>query len=322
MKSKFIIGAFFFLSTAATAVAQDVNFSQINSMPLLLNPANTGNFDRAWRASGIFRNTTYAAGQTFTTAAFTIEKRITSGGLIGENDRLGIGFFGLSDQSNGGALKTNYMGFSTAYGKALNVSGTSRLSAGLQGVWVTRRLDLNKLTFADQFTSGGFENQVPSADAYKGASYSYLDLNAGIAYSLTKEKAGFNVGAAIYHATKPKEGFWSENDQLPSRYTLHAGAYFAVAEGDRIHLNTVNNFQGKADEHLFGAYFSKKLMMAESDLRLNIGSFYRLRSAIIPYLGIESRSWSSGFTYDVASGSIREGGANRKSFEVRLSAFF
>jgi type IX secretion system PorP/SprF family membrane protein len=322
MKNKLIIGALICLGTAATSVAQDAGFSQINSIPLLLSPANTGGFKQDWRTSGVFRNTSYAAGQTFTTGAFTVEKRIKTGGAENDADRLGIGAFGLFDQSNGGALKSNYIGLSTAYAKALNVSGTSRLSAGLQGVWATRRLDLNKLTFEDQFTSGGFEGGSASADAYRGAASAYLDVNAGLAYELTNEKNGFGLGAALYHAGKPEENFWGDDTELPVRYTFSANTYFTVADNDRFHLSAVTNFQGHADECLLGAYLSKHLQMESSNLRLNIGSYYRLKSAVIPYVGIESRNWSGGLTYDVASGSIREGAANRRSLEIAVAAFF
>jgi type IX secretion system PorP/SprF family membrane protein len=321
MKNKRIITALLGLATAATAIAQDAGFSQINSMPLLLNPANTGGFEKEWRTTGVFRNTSYGAGQTFTTGAFIVEKRV-KGSFIDENDRLGIGAFALVDQSNGGALKSNYVGFSTAYAKALNVSGTSRLSAGLQGVWATRRLDMNKLTFGDQFTSGGFGAGMPSADAYRSAASSYLDVNAGIAYALSNERSGLNLGAAIYHAGKPKAEFWNEESELPSRHTFNGGTYFSIAGNDRIHVNAVATLQGEADEYLFGAYFSKHLQAETGNLRLNLGSYYRLNSAIIPYLGIETKTWSGGLSYDVASGSIREGAANRKSLEVSVTALF
>jgi type IX secretion system PorP/SprF family membrane protein len=321
MQNKLIIGALLLLGTAATAAAQDASFSQINSIPLLLNPAYTGSVEGTWRTSAIFRNTTYAAGQAFTTGAFTVEKRVKTGSG-NEHDRLGIGLFGMADQSNGGALKSSYIGVSTAYAKALNTSGTSHLSAGLQGVWATRRLDLNKLTFEDQFTSGGFEGGTVSVDAYRGGATTYLDVNAGIVYELSNEKSGLNLGAAIYHAGKPEGDFWNEDSELPARYTLNGGTYFSLTADDRIHFNAVTNFQGKSEEYLLGAYWSKHLQMESTNLRLNIGSYYRLNSAVIPYLGIESKSWKGGLTYDVASGSIREGAANRKSLELSVTALF
>lgn len=320
MKNKLLIWALSILGTA-TAVAQDANFSQINQLPLLANPANTGSFAKEWRAGGIFRNTVYTAAQTFSTGVFSIDKRVKSG-FISENDVLGMGFYGLTDQSNNGALRSSYLGFSTAYGKGLNVNGTSRLSVGLQGVWATRRLDVNKLTFEDQFTSGGFGGMNPSADSYRGGASSYFDFNAGIAYNLTAENHGFNLGTAIYHAGKPKEQLWNDHYQLPVRYTVNAGGYLTIADKDRIHLNAITNHQGKADEYLMGAYFSKNLVMDANSMRLNIGSYYRLRSAIIPYFGLQTDKWSSSLSYDIANGNITKGNSNRKSLELSMIAMF
>lgn len=320
MKNKLFIWAFSLLG-AATAAAQDANFSQTNQLPLLVNPANTGAFEKEWRTGGIFRNTTYTAAQAFRTGVFTIEKRIKAS-YISENDVLGIGVYGLNDQSNGGALSSSYLGFSTAYGKALNGDGSSRLSVGLQGVWATRRLDVNKLTFGDQFTSGGFDGTLPSADAYRGGSSNYLDLNAGVSYNLAKEAYGLNLGAAIYHAGKPKEEFWNDTYQLPARYSFNAGGYFSVQDKDQIHVAVITNRQGKADDYLAGAYFSKHVALDASNLRLNAGGYYRLHSAIIPYFGIQSGKWIGGISYDVASGKINKANANRKSLEISMTALF
>jgi type IX secretion system PorP/SprF family membrane protein len=321
MKNKLFIWALSLLGTA-TAVAQDANFSQVNQLPQLINPANTGSFEGAWRVSGLFRNTSYAAAQTFSTGVFSVEKRVKSNGFIGEHDVLGVSIYGLSDQSNNGALRSSYMGFTTAFGKALNTQGTSRLAVGLQGVWVTRRLDVNKLSFEDQFGSGGFDNMRPSFDAYRGGSSSYLDLNAGLSYNLNKENSGLNLGAAIYHASKPKEQLWHEEYELPSRYTFNASGYFTTSDKDRIYLSALSNHQGKVNEYLVGGYFSKNLVMDANTLRLNIGSYYRVKSAVIPYLGVQLGKWTGGLSYDVASGDIRSANSNRKSLELSMTALF
>ncbi|HVG15271.1 MAG TPA: PorP/SprF family type IX secretion system membrane protein [Chitinophagaceae bacterium] len=320
MKNILLIWAFSILG-AATAAAQDANFSQVNQLPLMLNPANTGAFEKDWRAGGIFRNTTYTAAQAYRTGVFSIEKRMRAG-FISEGDVLGLGVFGLSDQSNGGALSSNFLGLSTAFGKALNSDGSSRLSVGLQGVWATKRLDVNKLTFEDQFTSGGFEGSTPSADAYRGGSSNYLDLNAGISYSFTQATHGLNLGAALYHAGKPREQFMNDTYELPVRYSLNANGYFTVAGKDQIHLNATTNHQGKADEYLMGAYFSKNVVLESENIRLNMGSYYRLQSAIIPYFGIQTSKWTGGISYDVSSGKINKANANRKSLELSMTALF
>src|ERR1700761_7009157 len=38
------------------AIAQDIHFTQFDAVPLVINPAFTGNFDGQYRAAAIYRN--------------------------------------------------------------------------------------------------------------------------------------------------------------------------------------------------------------------------------------------------------------------------
>lgn len=310
------------LMTAASAAAQDANFSQQSQLPVFLNPANTGVFERGTRITGAFRNTSFNNSNAFTTGAIAAEKKITGKGVIDEGDALGIGVSGLFDQSNAGALKSNYIGVSIAYTKALNIAGTSKFSAGLQGVWATRRLDVNKLMFEDQFASGGYNSGIPSADAYRGGAVNYLDVNAGLAYRYAGKKSGFDLGAALFHAARPKEQFWGDGYRLPLRYTLHGGAYIGVGGSDQIHLSAIANRQGHINEYLVGGYFSKGVGAEATSLRLQLGSFYRVNSAVIPYVGIATADWHAGVTYDISAGSKTYTGYNARSLEFTMQYLF
>ena len=319
MKKKLFIYSLV-LFNAAIATAQDAGFSQIQQVPVLLNPSNTGKFNQNWRVSGLFRNTSYNASHTYTTGAVIAEKSVKVGAE--KRDALGIGVSGLFDQSNSGALKSNYIGLSMAYIKSLNVEGTSRLSAGLQAVWVTRRLDVNKLVFEDQFVSGGFSSSVPSADAYRGGSLNYLDVNAGLSYHYTGTNYGFNAGAALFHINKPKEEFWGEDYRLASRITTDLGGYIGMGNNDKLHLSAVASFQEEAREYLLGGYFSKAVGASDKDLHVNIGGYYRVNNSVIPYIGISFPEWGGGLSYDVGTGSENKFNNSRKSLELSVQAYF
>ena len=319
MKNK-VLYLFIIILCATRSVAQDVNFSTIGQLPLLLNPSQAGNFDSDNRLSVAFRNVAFSSSYAFSSGVVSLEHRFKKG--IDENDRLAIGFSGVFDQSNNGALKSNYAGIAIAYAKALDPQGKSRLSAGLQGVWVSRRLDVNKLVFADQFTSGGFATNLPSADAFRSGAIGYFDVNAGVGYQLKQERFGLDLGVALFHGSSPREQFWGEGYKLPRRYTVHGKSYHNVNADDRIYVQVVANFQDAAKEQLIGAYFSKDLGNEGVKYKLNVGSYYRTESAVVPYLGLESAKWKAAVTYDVNISGLKDARSNMRAMEMNIQYGF
>lgn len=318
MQFKIIVVTIIFLGSLRAA-AQDPNFSQAANLPALTNPAGTGNFDGDWRLSGHFRNTSFDAAHAYTSGALVLEKRIKGRGVIPEQDVLGIGFHGLFDQSGSGALKSNYIGLSVAYAKALDLQGNSTLAAGLQGVWATRRLNVNQLVFEDQFTSGGYAYSLPSADAYKGGSLNYLDVNAGLAYRYDHTNYGWHLGASLFHSNRPAEQFWGDDYHIPARYSVQGGGYFPAGEMNRVYLEAISNFQDGAKEHLLGGYYSVNMNDLLPDSRLNLGTFWRVQNALVPYLGVAMTTWKAALSYDVNIARQRMLDYKRRSLELNVS---
>src|SRR6478672_330463 len=131
------------------ALAQDPNFSQFFASPLTLNPAMTGKFDGVYRVAGNYRN----QWPTIYTAFFDmgiLKNRIP------EYDQFGVGILGFPDQAGDGVLKTNSVALSVAYHKSIDENGYNQIGAGFQGGFVSKRLDVTKVTFEDQLTTPGF----------------------------------------------------------------------------------------------------------------------------------------------------------------------
>jgi type IX secretion system PorP/SprF family membrane protein len=203
------------------ASAQDPNFSQFFASPLTLNPALTGKFDGVYRIAGNYRNqwpTIFNAFRTYTVSADMgiLKNRIP------EYDQFGVGVTGFADEAGDAVLKTNAVSLSLAYHKALDEDGYHQIGAGFQGGFVSKRLDVNKLTFEDELTTSGFV-QGTTQEVFSGqqVAVSYFDMNAGILYNGSSN--GYNnfyLGASMYHINRPKESF--EGDQyflLNARYT-------------------------------------------------------------------------------------------------------
>jgi len=147
------------------ALAQDPNFSQFFASPLTLNPALTGKFDGVYRVAGNYRNQWPTIYNAFTTYTASFDMGILKN-RIPEYDQFGVGILGFSDQAGDGVLKTNSVALSVAYHKSIDENGYNQIGAGFQGGFVSKRLDVTKVTFEDQLTTSGFTG--PTSEIFSG----------------------------------------------------------------------------------------------------------------------------------------------------------
>ncbi|RYY38715.1 MAG: type IX secretion system membrane protein PorP/SprF [Chitinophagaceae bacterium] len=318
---KKILATLTIMAAAGSVCAQDAQLSQLFNAPLLLNPAQTGLMDKAWRISGGYRNTTFSGGSNaFSTGYISADTRWKMKG-VQESDRLGVGLIGYLDQSSAGALRNNYIGLSLAFNKALTASGSTRLGVGAQALYVARVLNTSKLVFEDQFGSGGFSS-VPSRDASRGGSDQHLDLNVGLQLSHDATAWGGSLGGALRHVNRPKESFWSADYQLPMAYTVHGSAYARLKGGDKLTFQALYVGFGEQNYLQGGLIFSKNIHLSTTETSLDLGVLGRDTRSIIPYLGLSYGNTRGAITYDVTTNSAKQGGLNRQSVELTLSHSF
>lgn len=299
------------------AYAQDPNYSQFFANPLTLNPALTGSGEGDGRLSANFRNTWIGNTSPFTTGLLGFDKAVLQNKLQ-STDKFGVGGHAMYDQSNGGALKSTALALSFAYLKGLNDAGTSSLSIGFQGSYANRRLDYSKLSFEDQFSSGGFSSDIPSGDAGLSNSRSYADFNVGMAYHFKKDKLKASVGATLNHLFAPTDYMW-DNISRKRRLTFHTGGSYALnAEGD-IEWNAIYQAKGEASEvALGGAYGIKMNAQAPEALQLWLGAYYRIDDAVYPYIALDYKNVRAGLSYDVTVSSMKAASSSRRSIEFSL----
>ena len=303
------------------ANAQDPHFSQFFASPLTLNPALTGKFDGTLRVAGNYRNQWPAFNNVYTTSTLSVDFSLLNK-VLPETDTWGVGIIALTDKAGGGVLNNNYIGISTAYHKALNEDGFSQIGIGFQGMYGQKRLDWSKLYFSDQLTPLGFDLTVPSADIvnFKNPNLSYLDVNAGLIYTLsTSDKNNFYVGASMYHINRPKESFEGGSWNVAARTTISAGGYFPVSESLTLHTSGIFQTQAKATEVTFGGAISSSLNNDEENpTNVYGGAWIRVKDAIIPYLGLEFGGLRFGASYDINTSSLKSGSQSRGGMEFSL----
>ncbi|MDP1811876.1 MAG: PorP/SprF family type IX secretion system membrane protein [Sediminibacterium sp.] len=317
------IHSFFFLLcfiiSSSAGYGQDPHFSQYFSSPLTFNPAMTGYFNGAHRFSFNVRNQWAALGDPYTTGTASFDTKIFKN-AIGSNDRWGLGVHALYDQSSGGIYKNSYLSVSTGFNKGLDAEGDQSIGIGVQASIAGNSVDFSKISFNSQFTGGGFDLSIPSGETILNRAITYVDLNAGILYNYTDESGNqFSLGAAMFHILRPKLSYFSNNNpQLAQRFTIHAGAGFAVGEQDNIFVTAHLMEQGGANEYVLGAAYG--ITLGTSDKQLYTGAWLRVNDAVYPYLGLRANEYQVGLSYDITRSGISR--VNKWSGSTELSFIY
>ena len=318
MRKFFLVAYVVLLSLCVNA--QDPHFSQFFSSPLTLNPALTGKFDGTLRVAGNYRNQWPAFNNVYTTSTLSVDFSIMNK-ILPETDTWGVGIMALTDKAGGNILKTNFVGISTAYHKALNEDGFSQIGIGFQAMYGQKRLDNSKLYYEDMLTPFGFTGVTQEVYNSSDLNVNYFDVNAGLIYTVsTTDKNNFYIGASMYHINRPKESFKGDARwNIGARTTISAGGYFPVSESLTLHTSGIFQTQSKATETTLGGALSSSLNNDEANpTNVYLGAWMRIKDAIIPYVGLEFAGMRLGATYDINISSLKAGSQSRGGMEISI----
>jgi type IX secretion system PorP/SprF family membrane protein len=308
-----------FIALVSVSKAQDPNFSQFFASPLTMNPAMTGKFDGEFRVAGNYRNQWPSFNNVYTTSTVSADIGIMKN-RIADIDQFGVGIMGFTDRAADGALTNNYMGLSMAYHKGLDENGYHQIGAGFQGTYANKRLNTANLKFQDQLTPLGFTGVTSEIFSNSQINLSYFDLNAGFIYNgTTNGYNNFYLGASMYHINRPKESFQGGDFLLSARTTIQAGAKIPVGTYNSLHIAANHSMQAKAYNTMLGGAFSLNVNNNEDNpTNVYLGTWYRFKDALIPYMGLEFGEWHLGASYDVNTSSLKAGTNARGGVEISL----
>ncbi|MBN8833954.1 MAG: hypothetical protein ABS68_03750 [Niastella sp. SCN 39-18] len=307
---------------SGTLTAQDPHFSQFFSSPLTLNPAFTGKFNGIWRIAANHRDQWPSIPKAYVTTSASVDFPILKG-KIPEGDIFGVGLSGVSDQSANSTLKLNYGSLSLSYHKALDEDGYNTIGAGFQGTYSSMTLDVSKLYFEDELRANGFQqgtSQDLPAIIAGGKNRNYIDVNAGILYSGSSNgENNYYLGVSMYHINRPKMSFLDKSWYLTGRVTVHAGGHFKLSDVVSLSASAIQQMQNKASETLVGAALgASPNASSENPVTVYLGSWVRVKDAIIPYLGIEVGGLRIGASYDINTSNLKAATSSRGGSEFSL----
>ena len=317
MKLHRIVIIFFFLKSINVS-AQDYHFSQINAIPLLLNPANTGNFSGDVRVLSNFRSQWQGIGEPYQTGTVSTDFSVMKNKVTYENN-VAIGLAGLFDKSSGGLLKSNHIAASIAYHLFFDKTKMNKLSMGFQGAVVNKVLDIQNISFASQFSSNGFDLSIPSNQFFTGNQQSYFDLSAGVNFEHTNDEYSYNVGVGLYHLNSPKYSFLTISDyNFPIRLNYSMGGSAAVGVSGKLYASVLYSQMSAESDAIVGLMYSHDLSSSYHDIFFRIGSSFRVNESFIPYIGYVYDKMHIGFSYDIVNPYLINYSKNNRSLELSV----
>lgn len=315
--------------------AQDLHFSQYYTHASWLNPALVGNYDGSFRLAAIYRNQWASAlgRSAYQTVGADVDFCFLEGYLRTDKLAVGVGFF--NDRSGSAGLSVLNANISVAYHKGFGKKGEHRLSVGLQGAFLQKRVD--DPLFGDQFRGHNQSYANASQEDFTRGFYRG-DFNAGLYWrSNIKDKIRIGAGFGAYHLITPKQSVVKDtitkdingNAVLPRKFMgdFNMEAFLTKKKNVSLSPEILVMYQDPFLQILPGLsatyYFNTGFRNNNS---ISAGLRYRYSGvksgtsdAIIVMTNVEFRNVRLGFAYDVNVSTLKSSTNNRGAFELSLS---
>jgi type IX secretion system PorP/SprF family membrane protein len=194
------------------------------------------------------------------------------------------------------------------------------ISMAMQFGVISRRFDVSKLQFGDQWAPGlGYQETSSSGEAIVKPTVSSFDAGVGIAYydASPDRKANIFGGIGVFHLSQPGNTFLSgDNDRLPVRYSIHAGVRIIASDLFSIVPNALYMREGNAEERMIGGYAQ---LYANETTDLLFGVNWRVADALSPFAGFYYNGLTVGMSYDLAASAATGAATRTGSFELSIS---
>ncbi|MEO8771580.1 MAG: PorP/SprF family type IX secretion system membrane protein [Ferruginibacter sp.] len=314
-----------FIFVQASAIGQDLNFSQFYEVPLLRNPALSFAYKGDIRVTAAFRNQWSSVTTPYVSEALGVETKFAwpknsdnyaSLGLQVTNDQAGDSKFGKIE-----VLPV------FAYHHSMSDVKDSYLSFGLMTGAGHQHFNNSKLKFDDQFVNGQYDPSTPTQDIFTNTDLTYFDLSAGVVYSSSfANDIQYYGGISAFHLNRPRANIKEilvpqDKGRLDVKWTLSAGLAAPTSEDDKF-IIYADYFRQGGNNQVQGGFMYKHDLAQNNDeetMAVSIGSFFRWNDAVIPVLKLDIYKFAIGFTYDVNVSKLKTASQSMGGFEATMS---
>ncbi len=315
------------ITIGASAVGQDIHFSQMRYAPLTVNPALAG-ADGKIRGLVNYRSQWNSFSAPYSTMGASFDMRFEpfkrNGGYLAG----GINFF--RDVAGDAQFTQSNVNANIAY--HLPVTRQSKLGLGMQIGYGQRGIGNMDGTWSMQYNGNGFDNTWASGESFDRQQYGHLDASAGVVYQLdkmTRSSAmrgnGYKItaGLAAYHMNQPESTFLvGGQDDLKMRFSGFVRSTFYMSNPKwKMKPGIYYQQQGGHREILAGSYFEHAFSggsdrtQLKSNFAVAYGFFYRFRDALVSKLLVHYEDFSFGLSYDINLSSLTPTSRGRGGIE-------
>jgi len=286
--------------------AQDLHFSQFFNSPLTTNPANTGFIpDADFRLGAHYREQWKSIPVPYTTQSIYGDAQVFRDRF--ETGWIGLGGVIMRDVAGSGNLTSTKFYVSAAYHQMLGSTGL--LSAGFNTGLSSKRVDIAKFTFDNQWNGKFFDVQTPSGETFAANNMNYLDVQIGLNYAwFPSDNTYMHGGFSIQHVNKPSETFFTStpgySNQIAPRYIVFADAVIKVHDRWILTPSSYFSAQANATEFMVGMHANVNISQ-HGEQQLIAGLYYRNADAIIPMIGYQWQNFKFTFTFDATNSLLQ-----------------
>lgn len=116
----------------------------------------------------------------------------------------------------------------------VDMNERNRISLGIQGGFFHLKMDVEGLSFDNQYTSdGGFDPNASSGETFGNLYTIKPDFNWGVIWYNglgSSSRLNTHLGIAMAHTFQPNTSLTEHYDPLARRYTIHGGLNYSVNE--------------------------------------------------------------------------------------------
>jgi len=320
----------------STSKAQDPAFSQFYAAGLFLNPAMAGQETNYF--FGVNQRTNiYKQLFPYNLSQFSFIYPIKHNKFKTLKRRDGhVGGIGLTSYREtcgpNDELRTFGIMLSTSY--FVQVSRAHYISFGLQGGYLQKRINFDKLTWGSQWDEYiGYNAAIPvqfnNFDERKG----FPDFSSGMIWyykpnsqggALRSRIDGF-AGIAATNLNRPNESFFEDRpSELPILYKFHGGMSYQINQRTAIMPNVLVLRQHEMNQFNFGCYVSYKVSEDLAPFGLEwfnaqLGVWHRYGDSFILSLGCRVKSFQFAISYDFNTSTFKYYSRGSGATEISLA---
>ena len=299
------------------AQGQDIHFSQFESSPLNLSPAQTGSFDRDFRVVMNHRNQWQSVTVPYLTIAASFEGK-TYGISSIKPDFIAYGLLLNADKAGDGNLGTTQIKFSTAYHHLFKSDILQSMAFGINAGYNYQSIDYTKFYFGSQFNGFQYDENSYSGEVFQNNKLHFWDFSTGLQVSGKIDTIGFTFGIVYNHLNRPQQSF---NDITQSKLDGKFNTYLLV----NWKLNTNNYFlpslvyyrQGVLNEMDLGGIFKHHTQQLAFP-NIYAGGWIRWKDAAIVKAGFDYRNVTFGISYDINFSKLYVASRGNGGYEISV----